>query len=338
MYNELNLDIGSIQGFDNIKKFFIDNRDVFMDNEKVVTFDIETKDLNLRNNILLGFGIGFSKTKSRYIITRDLSLKQLKIIFKAFNNFKCKIALHNSYFDISQLNYMLDMKIRWTYCTYIMAHCLHTDILLRAEDKDKGNSLSLKELCKTYYNELYGYENELEKVKLSIIKEKGITKNKFTYDMFDDKTLIPYGNYDVLVTYALFNGFIKEIKKNVNNGWKKLPYLLNLKHKVTNIYINAKVNGIRVDRDKVFELNTQWNEILEKNYNKIVETEEVKKAEDLLYMREYRKILDKRQKDYDDKLDDRLEKIRLGKYTKVEYLYKLRFFKYISNSPFISKS
>ena len=320
IYNNLDLDIGSIKGFDNIKKFFIENKDIFMDKDKVITFDIETKDLNIRNNKLLGFGIGFSTTKSRYLITRDLSLEQLKIIFKAFNSFKCKVVLHNSYFDISQLNYMLNMKIRWTYCTYIMAHCLHTDILLRAEDKDKGNSLSLKELCKYYYEELYGYEDELENIKKEIIKEKGITKNKFTYDMFSDDILIPYGNYDVLVTYALFENFVKEVKENVKNGWDKLPYLLKLKHKVTNIYINAKVKGIRVDRDKVLELNIQWNKILEKNHSEIVETEEVKKTEDLLYMREYRKVLDKRQKDYDDKLESRLEKIRLGKYTKERLL------------------
>ena len=319
-YNNLNLDIGSVKGFDNIKKFFVENKDIFMDKDKVITFDIETKDLNIRNNKLLGFGIGFSITKSRYLITRDLSIEQLKVIFKAFNNFKCKVVLHNSYFDISQLNYMLGMKIRWTYCTYIMAHCLHTDILLRAEDKDKGNSLSLKELCKYYYEELYGYEDELENIKKEIIKEKGITKNKFTYDMFSDDILIPYGNYDVLVTYALFENFVKEVKENVKNGWDKLPYLLKLKHKVTNIYINAKVKGIRVDRDKVLELNIQWNKILEKNHSEIVGTEEVKKTEDLLYMREYRKILDKRQKDYDDKLESRLEKIRLGKYTKERLL------------------
>lgn len=319
-YNNLDLDIGSVKGFDNIKKFFIENKDIFMDKDKVITFDIETKDLNIRNNKLLGFGIGFSTTKSRYLITRDLSIEQLKVIFKAFNNFKCKIVLHNSYFDISQLNYMLGMKIRWTYCTYIMAHCLHTDILLRAEDKDKGNSLSLKELCKYYYEELYGYEDELENIKKEIIKEKGITKNKFTYDMFSDDILIPYGNYDVLVTYALFKNFVKEVKENVKNGWDKLPYLLKLKHKVTNIYINAKVKGIRVDRDKVLELNIQWNKILEKNHSEIVETEEVKKTEDLLYMREYRKVLDKRQKDYDDKLESRLEKIKLGKYTKERLL------------------
>ena len=80
MYEQLNLDIGSIQGFENIKRFFIGNKDIFMDSKKVITFDIETKFLNLKDNKLLGFGIGFSKTKSRYIITRDLSLKELKTI------------------------------------------------------------------------------------------------------------------------------------------------------------------------------------------------------------------------------------------------------------------
>ena len=294
MYSELNLDIDSIQGFDNIKQFFIENKDIFMDKNKVITFDIETKFLNLKDNKLLGFGIGFSNTKSRYIITRDLNLKELKTIFNTFNKFKCKIVLHNSYFDISQLNYMLGMEIKWDFCTYIMAHCLHTDILLRAEDKDKGDSLSLKELCKFYYNKLYGYEDSLEKEKTKLCKELGITKDKFTYDMFSDETLIPYGNYDVLATYALFEGFSNEIKENIKNGWDKLTYLLDLKHRVTRIYIKAKVNGIRVDRNKILELNNEWNRILESNWNEIMQDERIKQVEMLLYKINYDKIIKER--------------------------------------------
>ena len=72
---------------------------------------------------------------------------------------------------------MLGFKIKWDFCTYIMAHCLHTDILLRAEDKDKGTSLSLKELCKFYYNELYGYEDELEKEKIKVIEGNFLNLN-----------------------------------------------------------------------------------------------------------------------------------------------------------------
>lgn len=315
-YDKLNLDIGSIQGFDNIKDFFIENKDIFMNKDNVITFDIETKDLKLRGNKLLGFGIGFSKTKSRYLVTRDLSLEQIKAIFRTFNKFKCKVVLHNSYFDITQLTYMLGFPVKWTYCTYIMAHCLHSDILLFSEDKDRADSLSLKALCKTYYPELYGYEDELEKIKKEICKEKGIVKDDFTYDMFDDSTLIPYGNYDVLVTYSLFEGFSKEIKKHIKNGWEKLPYLLNLKHKVTNIYIKAKLNGIRVDRAKVLELNTEWNGILEKNLDEIMNNDLVKQAENLLYLNNYNKLINKRKEDYQKKLPQRLEKIKQGKYTK----------------------
>ena len=172
--NSLQLDIGFVQGYEDIKKFLNDNKDIFLDENKFISFDIETKNLNLRGNKLLGFGVGFSKTKSRYIITRDLSLNEIKTIFKCFNKFKCKKVLHNSYFDISQLNYLLGFEVKWDFCTYIMAHCLHTDILLRSKKEDRSSSLSLKELCKFYYPELYGYENELEDKKKHICRQNKI--------------------------------------------------------------------------------------------------------------------------------------------------------------------
>ena len=294
IYNNLDLDIGKIEGYQNIVTFFNENKDTFLNEKKVITFDIETKGLELRNNKLLGFGIGFSENKSRYVVTRGLNLKQLRRIFNAFNKFKCKIVLHNAYFDISQLTYMLGFPVKWDYCTYIMAHALHSDILLRSEDKDRKTSLSLKALCKQYYNNLYGYEDELEEKKGQILKELKLTKNKFTYDMFSDDTLTPYGNYDVLVTYALYNGFMKEIKEHMNNGWKKLSYLLKLKHEVTKIYIKAKVNGIRVDRGVVKSLNSEWNIILEEKLNEIMKYEEVKQVETILYKLNYDKMIEDR--------------------------------------------
>ena len=291
IYNNLDLDIGKVEGYENIGKFFNENFDYFMNEKNVITFDIETKGLELRNNKLLGFGIGFSEKRSRYIITRDLSLEQLQTIFKNFNKFKCKVVLHNAYFDISQLTYILGFPVKWDYCTYIMAHALHSDILLRSEDKDRGTSLSLKALCKFYYEDLYGYEDELDKVKKQILKEKKLTQDKFSYDMFSDDTLVPYGNYDVLVTYALYNGFMREIKEYLRKGWKKLTYLLELKHNVTRIYIKAKVNGIRVDRDMVKKLNDEWNIILENNLNEILQDERVKQVETILYKKNYDKLI-----------------------------------------------
>ena len=313
--NSLQLDIGFVQGYEDIKKFLNDNKDIFLDENKFISFDIETKNLNLRGNKLLGFGVGFSKTKSRYIITRDLSLNEIKTIFKCFNKFKCKKVLHNSYFDISQLNYLLGFEVKWDFCTYIMAHCLHTDILLRSKKEDRSSSLSLKELCKFYYPGLYGYEDELEDKKKHICRQNKINLNKFDYSMFTDEDLIPYGNYDVLVTYALFEGLLKEIKEKIKNGWDKLNYLLNLKHKVTPLYIEAKVNGIRVDRQKVLELNTTWNDILSKNLKEILEDENIKKAESLIYMNNYNKEIQKKELEFEKKLEERLEKIKKGKYS-----------------------
>lgn len=314
-FKKLNLDIDLVKGYENIIKFFEEYKDTFMDKNKVISFDIETKDLSMRGNELLGFGIGFSKTFSRYISVRDLSYEQKRNIFKNFNKFKCKIVLHNAYFDISQLSYMFKMNINWNYCTYIMSHSLHTDMLLYAEKKDKKKSLSLKSLCKIYYNELYGYEDELDNYKKELLKIHNIKEKEFTYDLFIDEVLSPYGNCDVLVTYALYEGMKKEISDNIANGWEKLPLLLNIKHNVTKVYIKAKVNGVRVDRDKILELNDKWCKITNEKLEEILKDKKIKDTESLLYMKKYKNLIEKRQKDYDSKLKDRLEKIKIGKYT-----------------------
>lgn len=314
-FKKLKLNIGLIKGYDNIIRFFEEYKDTFMDKNKVISFDIETKDLSMRGNELLGFGIGFSKTFSRYISVRDLTYEQKRNIFRNFNKFKCKIVLHNAYFDISQLSYMFKMNINWNYCTYIIAHSLHTDMLLYAEKKDKKKSLSLKSLCKIYYNELYGYEDELDKYKKELLKIHNIKEKEFTYDLFIDEVLSPYGNCDVLVTYALYEGMKKEISDNIANGWEKLPLLLNIKHNVTKVYIKAKVNGVRVDRDKILELNDKWSKITNEKLEEILKDKKIKDTESLLYMKKYKNLIEKRQKDYDSKLKDRLEKIKIGKYT-----------------------
>lgn len=314
-FKKLKLDIDLIKGYENIIRFFEEYKDTFMDKNKVISFDIETKDLSMRGNELLGFGIGFSKTFSRYISVRDLSYEQKRNIFKNFNKFKCKIVLHNAYFDISQLSYMFKMDINWNYCTYIMAHSLHTDMLLYAEKKDKKKSLSLKSLCKIYYNELYGYEDELDNYKKELLKIHNIKEKEFTYDLFIDEVLSPYGNCDVLVTYALYEGMKKEISDNIANGWEKLSLLLNIKHNVTKVYIKAKVNGVRVDRDKILELNDKWCKITNEKLEEILKDKKIKDTESLLYMKKYKNLIEKRQKDYDSKLKERLENIKIGKYT-----------------------
>lgn len=161
--------------------------------DTIIAFDIETKNLNLYKNNLLGFGFAYSDKEGAYFVTRNFSKEEVRHLLKLINSFKSKIVLHNAYFDISQINYMFNMKFKWTYDTYIFAHALHSNVLLYAESKDKSNSLSLKELCKTYYPEIYGYEEELNKIKNSICKKEHIPIRKFEYDLFDDDTLAPYG-------------------------------------------------------------------------------------------------------------------------------------------------
>ena len=313
--NKLNLDTGYIKGYDNIINFFSEHKDDFLNPNKLISFDIETKDLSMRGNKLLGFGIAFSSKYSRYISVRDLTDSQIKKIFELFNRTKCKIILHNAYFDISQITYMTGVKVRWTYCTYIMAHAIYSHLMLYAEKGKRKDTLSLKSLCKKAFPELYGYEDDLNQIKKEICKIKGIKEGEFTYDMFSDDVLSPYGNYDVLVTYALFEYLSNKVGNRIENGWEKLPELLELKHNVTRVYIKAKVNGIKVDRDMILKLNIEWNEKTDKLLEEIKKDDRIKTAEAKIYLDKMNKLLQKRQDDFDNKLEERLEKIKIGKYS-----------------------
>ena len=240
----IDLDIGTIKGYDNIIKFLKENDSIFNNKDNIISFDIETKDLLLRGNKLLGFGIGFSKTKSRYIVTRELNIEQLKNIFKIFNSFKCKVVLHNAYFDISTLNYLLGFNVRWTFCTYIITHTLHSDYMLYSSDKDRKGSLGLKSLCKKYYPELYGYEDELEKIRQDICKEKGLLKEEFTYDLFSDEILAPYGNYDVLVIQIT-------AKQIVLRSGKRFVGILNKSFGVNPLEQQKTTNSPKLEREVI---------------------------------------------------------------------------------------
>ena len=46
----IDLDIGTIKGYDNIIKFLKENDSIFNNKDNIISFDIETKDLLLRGN------------------------------------------------------------------------------------------------------------------------------------------------------------------------------------------------------------------------------------------------------------------------------------------------
>lgn len=302
--------------------------------DTIIAFDIETKNLNLYKNNLLGFGFAYSDKEGAYFVTRNFSKEEVRHLLKLINSFKSKIVLHNAYFDISQINYMFNMKFKWTYDTYIFAHALHSNVLLYAESKDKSNSLSLKELCKTYYPEIYGYEEELNKIKNSICKKEHIPIRKFEYDLFDDDTLAPYGVYDVVATYRLFISLKQEVKEALNSGWN-IKELLQLKHEATKIYIEAKVNGIRINRDTILELNSEWDVIVKEKKESILNNESIKKVESILLRLKIQKEMEKKELKIKNKKEVEKDIEKLNKYIdKTQYITQKQLDKLSLESKF----
>lgn len=303
------IEFETVKGYKNIIKWLSNFKETEDSKKRVVSLDIETKYLYLYKNILLGFGIGLSKQKSAYFVTRDLTIDQIRNIFIVINSFKSKIVLHNAYFDISQLTYMLGIPIKWDYDTYIMAHAVKSDILYyRKKDEDEGtvDSLSLKSLCYLYYRGIYGYEDTLDQERNKILKKLKMKKDDFTYDLFSDDILAPYGNADVVATYALYEGLLEEIQKHTSTGWEKLPDLLKLKHDVTKVYIKAKVRGIKIDRDMIMSLYNKWKPKSEQLYQDILDSEEVKEAELIWFSKQLDKKIASLKNDIQQKTVDKL--------------------------------
>ena len=312
VFKENKVHYRTVSGYKNIITW-LHKFKIKLDNENlVIAMDIETKYLELKDNKLLGFGICYAHKKSVYFVTRDLTLEQIKNIFIVVNSLLCRIVYHNAYFDISQLKYMLDMDIKWDYDTLILAHAIHSDILYykhSEEDITASDSLSLKSLVDIYSPYLSNYEDALMKKKKSIQSKLHIKKDDFTYDLFSDEDLAPYGCGDVLATRDLYVGLTREIHKRIAEGWTGLSDLLKLKHEVTKVYIDAKVVGVRIDRDMIMELYNDWKPRSEKIYNEILEEEDVKQAQYIWFMR---RLQNEQSKKAEGKFltQDRVNKIR----------------------------
>lgn len=288
LFENNNVHYRKVSGYKEIMKWIYMFKKKLDKPDLLIAMDIETKYLNLEDNKLLGFGICYAYKKSAYFVTRDLSIEQIRNIFTLINSFLCKIVYHNVYFDVSQLKYLLGIDIKWDYCTYIIAHSIHSDILYykhSEEDISASDSLSLKSLVDIYSPYLSNYEDTLEIKKKEIIAKLHIKTKKFTYDLFDDDDLFPYACGDVLATWDLCRGLLKDIKIRVQEGWEGLVDLIKLKHDVTKIYIDAKVIGVRIDRDMIMNLYNDWKPRSEALYEEILQDEDVKQAESFWFMK-----------------------------------------------------
>lgn len=295
-YKELHMFYGSYQDYVEWYKEF---REKYDNNKMIISFDIETSKLYPIDNKLIMFSVAY-KVEEEYMsyafATRDWSREQIILFIKSLNLLKSKVVLHNAYFDITTLAILYDIQPKWDFDTYIIYHNCITHRAKDTEDNDfgaKDTGLSLKDLTRDFLD--YGdYEKELDNFKKEYCRENKIKISDFTYDLIDDSILAPYNCMDTLCTLQLYEKsleLIKAMEKSTN--YTKLRKNIKMKHDVTDIYIDARIRGIKIDRKKVIELNEHYQKVMDDSIEKI-KTElknEIDRVERELYFQSLEKEL-----------------------------------------------
>lgn len=234
-----------------------------------ISFDIETSGFSFREDDLLGIVIGVSEKKAIYLNFRNLNFEDSKDLIKLFKEFNGKIYGWNFYFDKSFKLGKYNIDINFTDDGLILSHTMF------AHKRLYGESLSLKAMTNKYLP-YKNYNEYLEEKKKSIIKEKNILTKEFDYSMFSDELLSEYGCMDGIATFILTKQLIKEANKRIKSDWKELKEVLRLKYSVNEQYIKAKVRGMKIDRDKVFDLKKEWSDKKDFYLNKINKNKAIK--------------------------------------------------------------
>lgn len=254
---------------------------------EVLGCDIETMGLEPIKHDMLGLAIATKGTSGVYINVRGWSDTDIVTMIERFNKLRAKKIFHNSIFDSPFTGIRYGIKLQADIDTLIISHAIFTDRQYYSE------GLGLKDLTAKYLP--FGdYEEELIVFKKDYCKANKMKISDFTYDLIPDSILIPYAIFDVISTLLLYKKFTKAIKKLQEDGWNKLQDVIDIKHKANKYYIDAKVRGILVDRDKVKELHTKWSEEREIILKKLMEMPEIKKAESVIFRGNLTKAQDKR--------------------------------------------
>lgn len=288
-YDNLDMSYG---GYEDYVEWYKEFKSKYDSKSRVISFDIETKKLYPIDNKLIMFAFSWKYNDvyySRAFDCRDWSNDKIIQVLKSINLLKSKKVLHNAYFDITTLAIMFGIKVKWDYDTYIMYHNALTHRAKDTDDNDFGQEntgLSLKDLTRDMLE--YGeYEEELNRFKKDYCKDNKIKAKEFTYDLIPKEILAPYNCLDTTCTLRLFEKGTQLIKALESTGYVKLRELIKMKHDVTDIYMDARIRGITIDRSKVMELNEEFSALMIKSKDSIYTDlkEHIEYVEKELYFR-----------------------------------------------------
>lgn len=317
LYSYKNIDMGYYTDFNGYKEWFKEYRDNYDSKTTILALDIETKKLYPIANKFIMFAVSWKSNNiyySRAFCMSNVKDEDVVRVIKSLNSLESKIVLHNAYFDITTLSIMFGVKPRWNFDTYIIYHCALTHRAKDDKDNDFGQGstgLSLKDLTRDFLE--YGdYEEQLVEFKKDYCREHKIKQKDFTYDLIPSDILAPYNCMDVTCTLQLYEKGISLIKHLEKSGYDKLRFLIKVKHEVTDIYIDARLRGIYIDREMMWELDSHFKNVMEESKNNIHThlKEYIEKVEKELYIRAIEKEM---MKDFEYIAENRPKIMKNGK-------------------------
>jgi len=222
-----------------------------IDEDTLISFDIETNSLDTKEANLVGFSFCFEKNRAYYVPVghKYLGVEDQVRLQDAFDAIKkilsAKFFGHNLKFDLSLLyRYKIDEVIPYA-DTMILAWLINPE-----------SSLSLESLSKRYFSH-------------SMITFKETVKKGEDFSLVDIKEATKYAAEDALITYMLYFRLIEELKNE--NAAHLLKEAREVEYPFINTLIWMERSGIKIDIDFFEKLLIKTNKRLEELTKRIYE-------------------------------------------------------------------
>jgi len=284
LHAEHNLEFYTTDNFDTAKKWI---KQIGENVNNSIAIDIETSGLLFYKSKVLGIGISVSLKKGIYFNIRGWQDNKIIDLLNYIKELPNKKIYHNMFFDVKFLWGKYGINIMGDYDTLTYAHSLYTDKQYYKE------GLGLKDLTVGFLP--YGdYEEELVEFKKNYCKVNRLKVDDFTYEFIPDNILAPYAIMDVICTLHLFNIFEKIVIKYEKDYWKGIRKVIETKHEANKLYIEASVNGLKINKEKVLEIHKELSEKINLISIDILRDKNIKLSEKIIFRNTLLKSQEKR--------------------------------------------
>lgn len=228
-----------------------------------IALDSETSGLYPRNGYILGFSMAYCDSFGAYVSTDCLDEECELLMQEIFN--KKTVIFHNAKFDLAFFEYHFSFNFPRFEDTMLLHYLI---------DENPGTH-GLKQLAMKFTK--YGdYEAPMYEWINDFCKKMGIRKGDFTWDSIPFETMKNYAALDALVTFLLYEKFVK-IKGNTKLNWVYENILIPGCRFLTDI----QETGVPFDRGRLLRSQEAMTREIEEAVAELYKHEEVSRFEEI---------------------------------------------------------